>query len=58
MPTVVWAGVAVLVAASADAWFSSGLLLTPMMLHVASAMSLAASSFPKIKRKRTKEDKD
>ena len=58
MPSMVWVGMVVLLAAFADAWFSSGFLLTPMMLSVAPVMALAASSFPRMKRKRVKEMKD
>lgn len=57
MPVTAWAGVAVLALALVDAWFSSGFLLTPLSVCVASAMSLAASSFPKMK-KRMNEEKD
>ena len=58
LPAVVWAGLAVLVAALADAWFSSGFPLTALPVCVASAMALAAASFPKMKRNRAKETKD
>jgi O-antigen ligase len=58
MPSIVWVGVAVLLAALADAWFSSGILRMPLAVSVAASMALAASSFPKMKRNRSKEDKD
>ena len=58
VPSVVWAGLAVLVAGLADAWFSSGFPLTALPVSVVSAMMLAASSFPKMKRQRAKEMKD
>lgn len=58
VPAVVWAGLAVLLASLADAWFSSGILLSPLAVSVAASMALAASSFPKMKRSRLKEDKD
>lgn len=58
IPSVVWAGLAVLVAGLADAWFSSGFTLTALPVCVASAMVLAAASFPKMKRKRVKEIED
>ena len=58
LPSVVWAGLAVLVAGLVDAWFSSGFPLTALPVCVASAMVLAAASFPKMKRNRAKEIKD
>ena len=58
VPSVVWAGLAVLVAGLVDTWFSSGFPLTALPVCVASAMTLAAASFPKMKRKRAKEMKD
>ena len=47
MPATVWTGMAVLALALADAWFSPGFQLTSLAVCAASAMSLAASSFPK-----------
>lgn len=58
VPSVVWVGFAVLVAGLADTWFSSGFPLTALPVCVASAMTLAAASFPKMRRNRTKEIKD
>ena len=58
IPSVVWTGFAVLVAGLVDTWFSSGFPLTALPVCVASAMTLAAASFPKMKRKRAKEMKD
>jgi hypothetical protein len=58
IPSVVWAGLSVLLAGLADAWFSSGFPLTALPVCVASAMTLAAASFPKMKRTRVKEIKD
>ena len=58
IPSVVWAGLAVLAAGLADTWFSSGFPLTALPVCAASAMTLAAASFPKMKRKRAKEMKD
>jgi hypothetical protein len=58
IPSVVWAGLAVLVAGLADAWFSSGFPLTALPVSVVSAMTLAAASFPKMKRNSAKEIKD
>ena len=58
IPSVVWAGLSVLLAGLADAWFSSGFPLTALPVCVASAMTLAAASFPKMKRNRVKEIKD
>jgi hypothetical protein len=55
---VVWAGLAVLVAGLADAWFSSGFPLTALPVSVAASMVLAAASFPKKKRDTAKEMKD
>ena len=57
VPTVVWAGIAVLVGLFVDAYFSSGIVLTSLPVCGAAAMTLAASSFPKMK-KRDKEIKD
>jgi hypothetical protein len=53
VPSVVWAGVAVLAASLADAWFSLGFVLTALPVSTASAMVLAAASFPKMKRSRS-----
>lgn len=58
IPSVAWAGLAVLIAGLADAWFSSGFPLTALPVSVASAMTLAAASFPKVKRNRARETKD
>jgi hypothetical protein len=52
MSPIVWAGLIVLLASLVDAWFSSGFPLTAMPVSVASAMALAASSFPKVKKNR------
>ena len=54
IPSMAWAGLAVLAAGLADAWFSSGFPLTALPVCVASAMTLAAASFPKMKRPRAK----
>ena len=58
IPSAVWAGLAVLAAGLADTWFSSGFPLTALPVCAASAMTLAAASFPKMKRKRAKEMRD
>ena len=58
IPSVAWAGLAVLVAGLADAWFSSGFPLTALPVSVVSAMTLAAASFPKMTRNSAKEIKD
>ena len=58
MPVTVWAGIAVLVLALTDAWFASGFQLTSLVLYAASAMSLAASSFPKARNRSEKKVKD
>ena len=47
VPVVVWVGPLVLLGFLADAWFSSGFLLTGLPACVASALPLAAASFPK-----------
>ena len=52
LPATVWAGLCVLSLALVDAWFSSGFHLTPLAVCAASAMSLAASSFPKMRKSR------
>ena len=57
VPTVVWAGLAVLACVAADACFSSGISQTALPVCGVAAMVLAASSFPKTKR-RDKEIKD
>ena len=57
MPAMVWVGIAVLIGVFADAYFSSGIVLTSLPVCGAAAMTLAASSFPKMK-KRDKEIKD
>lgn len=58
MPAMVWAGVLVLVLSLADAWFSQGFKSTTLAIFAASAMTLAASSFPKMRKKREKQVKD
>ena len=57
-PVVVWAGPLVLLAFLADAWFSSGFLLTGLPACVAAALPLAAASFPKVKRDVGNEEKE
>ena len=57
IPAVVWAGPLVLAAVAADAWFSSGFPLTPLVVCVMAAMPLAAASLPKAKRKIDEEEK-
>ena len=57
IPAVAWAGPLVFVALAADAWFSSGFLLTPLVACVMAAMPLAAASLPKAKRKTDENEK-
>lgn len=58
IPSAAWAGVMVVIACLADAWFSSGFPLTALPVCVAASMTLAAGSFPRLSRKRDKEVKD
>lgn len=55
VPSVVWAGIAVLLAGLADMWFTCACPLTALPLPCAAAMALAAASFPKFKRKSNNE---
>ena len=57
VPTIVWAGLASAVCLLADAYFSSGIVLSSIPVCGVAAMTLAASSFPRMK-KRDKEIKD
>ena len=57
VPSVVWAGPLVLLAAVADAFFSSGFPLTGVSACVTTAMPLAAASFPKAKKNAVNDDK-
>lgn len=58
IPVTVWAGIATLALAFADAWFSPGFLLTTTAVCAASGMALAASSFPKAKKSGGNKVKD
>lgn len=51
LPAVAWAGPVVLATAAADAWFSTGGNLPPLLAAAAAAMPLSAASFPKHKPK-------